>query len=190
MKKRVFFAIDLPEKVKNTFAEFFQDVIDVKEVKWEQVEKLHLTLVFLGFVDEKKIRELTMVLESIIVEHKPFTLTVVPTISAFPTLSNPRVLWLPIEGDVEKLKQVANVLGKGLKKKGFSFDKRFSPHLTIGRCKKWVKKSEKERIVKTVAKTLPEESETFTVGGITLFESKLTPKGSIYNILAYEDFRH
>ena len=191
MKKRVFFAIDLPNEVKDSFTEFFNNVSNIKEVKWERPEKLHLTLIFLGFVDEKKIEELTILLDRIIVEKQSFALTINPaSFSAFPSLSNPRVLWLPIEGDVEKLKIVARALINVLKAKGFVFDKRFSLHLTLGRFRTWMKKDEKERIVKTIHDKLPQRPVTFAVSGITLFESKFTPKGSTYNVLAYEDFRN
>lgn len=189
MKKRVFFAIDLPTETKETFTDFFTEVAGFKAVKWENPEKLHLTLIFLGYVDEKRINELTLLQSSNRVEYKMLTFRIIPKISAFPNPANPRVIWLPIEGDVNKLHYIVKQLAKALKDKKFHFDnRRFSAHLTLGRFRDWVKKEEKELIVDLVKKAIQKGSIEFAVTGLTLFESKLSPKGSVYKILAYEDF--
>lgn len=191
MKKRVFFAIDLPKKVKNSFAELFERVGNIKEVKWEKPEKLHLTLIFLGHVDEKRINELTLLQSSNRVGYKTLTFRIVLKLSAFPTITSPRVLWLPIEGDVDKLHYIVKQLAKALKGTKFRFDDRkFSAHLTLGRFRDRVKKEKKDHILEVIEKALPKGTIEFAVNGITLFESKLGPKGSVYYALAYENFGH
>lgn len=190
MKKRVFIAIDLPQEVKKKFESFFEKVSQIQEVKWEKLEKLHLTLVFLGRTEEEKIQTLTLLLDRIKVNYKSFTFYITPKLSAFPTISNPRVLWLPIKGEIEKLRAMTETLQKMLHDKNFQFDEReFHAHLTLGRFRSGVAKWQKEKALKIIERALPKDAIDFTVGGITLFESTLTPKGSRYTILYYADFR-
>lgn len=191
MKKRVFIAIDLPEKVKKSFADFFKKVQALQEMKWEKPEKLHLTLVFLGGVTEKQISQLVSILSSIVSNRRSSRLSITPSLSGYPTPGNPRVLWLPIEGELIPLQAIADELQKSLKDSDFRFDKRaFHTHLTIGRFRSGIKKWQKQELLKTIEKALPKRSIAFPAGGITLFESSLTPKGSVYNILHHANFRH
>lgn len=191
MKKRVFIAIDLPKEVKETFIIFLGKVKDVHEVKWEKPEKLHLTLVFLGRATENQTLQLVSILDSIVSNQKSLNLSIVPFLSGFPTPSTPRVLWLPIEGELTTLQAVVNELQKILKDNNFRFDERtFHPHLTIGRFRNGVKKWQKQKVLKTIEDALPKRSIMFTVEGLTLFESTLSPKGSVYNVLHYANFGH
>lgn len=191
MKKRVFIAIDLPKTVKEELDEFFKNVKHIIEVKWEKPEKLHLTLAFLGRVNEKKIQELVSILSSMKTNWHPLKLSIMPSISGFPTVSNPRVLWLPIEGELTSLQAIADELQKRLKDGNFRFDEReFHAHLTIGRFKDGIKKWQKQKVVRTIEDTLPKKPIEFIVRGITLFESTLTPKGSVYKVLVYANFGH
>lgn len=190
MKKRVFIAIDLPKEVKKAFVAFFEKVSPIQELKWEKPEKLHLTLSFLGRVDEMQVLQLVSILDSIESNQQSITLSVTPLLSGFPTPSNPRVLWLPIEGELTPLLAAADKLLKKLKDRNFRSDERaFHPHLTIGRFRSGMKKWQKQNILKIVENALPKEEITFTIDGVTLFESTLTPKGSVYKILHYANFR-
>lgn len=190
MKKRVFLALDLPKVIKEEFAGFFKSVQKIKIVKWEQPEKLHLTLVFLGFVKEEKIVQLGSLLKSVVVQQSRFSLEIAPKLSGFPTVSNPRVLWLPLEGDLEILQKIVKALQKILRQEGFKFDKRpFSVHLTLGRFREGFKKWEKEKVVRAIEDELPKLPLEFKIEGIALFESKLTSRGSIYKVLLDENFR-
>lgn len=189
MKKRVFIAIDLPEEVKKHFTDLFNNIAVLQDVKWEKPKKLHLTLVFLGRVTEKQISQLHSIVESIECNQKPLLLSIEPSVSGFPTSSNPRVLWLPIEGELAPLQAIADELQKRLKDSNFHFDERaFHTHLTIGRFRSGVKKWQKEKVVKTVKTALPKGPIEFKADGLTLFESTLTPKESVYKVIHYANF--
>lgn len=191
MKKRVFLAIDLPKAIKEEFTGFFKNVQSLGAVKWEAPEKLHLTLVFLGFIKEEKIVPLGSVLKSVAAQHPKFSLEIAPKLSGFPTISNPRVLWLPLEGDLEIAQKIAKALQKILRREGFKFDQRpFSAHLTLGRFRGGFKKREKGKVVRAIKDELPKLPLKFKIEGIALFESKLSRLGSNYQVLAYENFRN
>lgn len=189
MKKRVFIAVDIPKAIQNTLTKFFDKVYKHKEVKWERAEKLHLTLAFLGFVEEEKVAALISIVKQTASKVNPLSLSIIPKIEGFPTTSNPRVLWLPLAGDIARLKDAADTVQKLLKDARFSFDEReFHGHLTVGRFRAGTKKWQKQPMLNIVKEALPRESIPFEVLGLTLFESRLTPKGSVYKVLAYEDF--
>lgn len=190
MKKRVFFAISLPSSVEKELGDFFENTKKIREVRWEKPEKLHLTLAFLGHIEENNIPILTTLLRSMIVNHKPFLLRILPRISGFPTAKNPRVLWLEIAGDLDKLSSVAESVQKVLKDSSLPFDKRpFSAHLTVGRFRDGVRLGDKQKVLGEVFDALPQHPIEFKVTGVILFESKPSPKGSVYQALAYENFR-
>lgn len=190
MKKRVFIAIDLPKALKDIFVDFFAKVKKIDVVKWEKAEKLHLTLAFLGFIDEIKIPSLISLLTEISQDQSGPIISIRPQIEGFPTASNPRVLWLALAGDVAALEKIAERVSEKLKDKKFTFDDRgFLAHLTIGRFKSGVKKWQKEKIAKAISDVLPQRLPEFTVTGVSLYESRLTAKGSVYNRLHHEDFR-
>lgn len=191
MKKRVFIAIDLPQALKDRFIDFFAKVKKISLVKWEEAEKLHLTLAFLGFIDETRIPSLISLLKEISKNQASPILSIRPQIEGFPSSSNPRVLWLSMVGDVPTLKKIAERVSEKLKDKKFTFDDReFLAHLTIGRFRSSVKKWQKEKIVKAISDVLPQRLPKFPVAGVSLYESRLTAKGSIYHKLHHEDFRN
>ena len=189
MKRRLFVAVDLPDVVKARFNNFFEKTKDIIEVKWEKEQKIHLTLAFLGFVEEERVPSLLLLLKKIGKKQKPFHLLVSPKVEGFPTLSNPRVVWLPIIGDVDSLKQVTDKLRGRLRENNFDFDDRdFVPHLTLGRFRSGVKKWQKEKIVQQIKDLLFPNSLPFKVKGITLYKSQPVREGSFYTKLFYEDF--
>lgn len=191
MKKRVFVGADLSDVVKDEFTRFFKGTSRIEQVKWEKAEKLHLTLVFLGFVEEEKVPKIWTILKNVLVGVSPFSLAIIPKIEGFPKASNPRVIFLPLQGEVAKLRKIAESLKRALRARRFLFDDReFTAHLTIGRFRGGSKKWQKERVLKEVADILPKSVLEFEISGITLYESILTPRGSVYKKLHYENFGH
>lgn len=97
-------------------------------------ENLHLTLKFLGEVEEGRTGAVTDVLEAAARGLAPFTMVLRGT-GAFPRLTAPRVLWIGVEG-ADSLVAFAQRLEDGLAALGFPQGRRpFAPHLTVARVK-------------------------------------------------------
>jgi|SRR5581483_8011884 len=196
MKKRVFFAINLSNPIKETLKIFFDQVKTIENIRWEPIEKLHVTLLFLGYVEEKQIESLRIIIKDTAQQVVPFTLSLVPKLSAFPSLSAPRILWLPVISDGNQLEKIKMLLEGQLEKYHIPFDKKqVTMHVTLGR----VKRFEKENIgqiqqileeTMAVSSWSPKKPLSFVASGKTLFESTLSPRGSKYTVIQYEDFRH
>ncbi len=143
-------------------------------------ENLHITLKFLGNVDEGLVPSIVEVIERSCDGVHPSVLDLRGT-GAFPSLRAPRVLWVGVEGG-EGLVAVARGLEEGLQRLGFERERRrFSPHLTVARVKRPKGKAELVRLMESYHN---QEFGEQRVDEILLKRSELTPSGPIYSTLA------
>ena len=104
------------------------------DLKLVESENVHLTLKFLGEIDEKMVDEIAGVMEESVREVSPFRIKL-RGVGVFPSMNYMRVVWIGLK-DAEKLGVIAEQLENGLTAFGFKKEKRrFSPHVTIGRVK-------------------------------------------------------
>ena len=172
---RAFIAIEVPKKIREKINHFIEEQ-NKKElpIKWVRFENLHITLKFLGEIDDKKKKEITPVIKELTNKFSPFKVTL-EGIGCFPNPRNPRVLWIGVNEGSEQLCLIAKDAETTLSRYGFKEEKRFHPHLTIGRIKKFCKVDD---ILENQIK-----SEPFLADSITLFKSTLKPEGPIYEEL-------
>ncbi|XRO77528.1 RNA 2',3'-cyclic phosphodiesterase [Methanocaldococcus sp. 10A] len=169
---RLFLAIDIPENLKNKIKEF-QEHFKMKGIKLVEKENLHITVKFLGEVDEEKLKEildLDLSIEPIKIKLKH--------IGTFPNSNYIKVIWIKVEN--ENLIEIFKNIDKKLSNLGFKKEKEYVPHLTIGRVK-FIdnKKKLKDRIEKYKDIDFGE----FEAKHIKLYKSTLTPNGPIYEVL-------
>ncbi len=131
---RTFFSIPVPEQVRSVKNMLYSSMKDNNgEVKWVRDYQLHITLSFLGHTPTDAIKMIKTVTKDIFCNHKPIELTIEKT-GCFPTSSRPRVLWLGVAGETDRLELVANDIASSLTPLGYHFDNNsFIPHITIAR---------------------------------------------------------
>ncbi len=175
---RAFIAIELPAKIIEGLKEI-QDKLKNgnNKVVWVKPENIHLTIKFLGDIEVAKIDSIAVLLEDAAAKNRSFDVSV-KGVGGFPTIDNPRVLWVGVEEDGANLIQIYNNLEQGLSILGFKKgDRPFKPHLTLGRIKFLKdKKGLKERLERFKDITLGKCG----VNGICLFQSRLTPEGAVH----------
>jgi 2'-5' RNA ligase len=184
---RAFLAIDLPIEVLNEIRSIQSGLSKTLQgmLRWVRPEAIHLTLKFFGDISGDDIVTISRVMEDHVNGTGPLALDV-KTLGVFPDMNRPRVIWLGISGDVERLIRLQKSMDKKLHEIGFAKEERpFRPHLTLARIK------EPKGLI-GLAKIV-ENSDNYTAGhfdagGLTLFGSQLTPKGAIYTKLAYFAF--
>lgn len=145
-------------------------------VKWLPINKLHLTLVFLGQTDPARIPELTAVMERIAEQHAPFD---VATGDGGGKLHDRRggVAWLRLTTGGHQLAKLSLDLDNAIGSHTFDDKHAPRPHLTVAR-----KVSEAAlNDVRTVASQV---TLGWTVDRLVLFRSHTDPAGSIYEPLA------
>ena len=181
---RSFIAIELPPEIKNSLADLQNQLkAQQADVKWVEPCNIHLTLKFLGEIDDKKIKEVTQILEDTTKDKNTFYIRI-SSMGAFPKINFPRVIWVGIDKGEEEVKQIAKSLEQNLAKIGLPLEDRpFSSHITIGRIRSGLNR---ERLVKglnALETNFGKEFAEFRVTRIILFKSTLTPQGPVYEIL-------
>lgn len=154
---------------------------DLSDIRWVPRENLHLTLKFLGSIDEKKLEPLNQSLRACLADTPRFPVRT-RGIGVFPDdIRRPRVLWVGLEATA--LEPVAASIEDAVHRLGFPREgRKFTPHLTIGRWRQ-TRFNVAADLRKTLAKRENEEFGTFWVNEVIVFESTLRPTGAVYSSL-------
>jgi 2'-5' RNA ligase len=183
---RSFIAIELPSQIKAALAQLQGNLRTSKSaaVKWVDAEGIHLTLKFLGNVDEAEIPAITKALSEAVKGVAPFSLQLGDP-GAFPNTHAPRVVWVGVGGEIEPLNTLHNNVDSVLAPLGFPAEKRaFSPHLTLGRVRDETLPAERRRLGENVAAVKTGARPSFKVESLSLMRSKLSREGAVYSRLA------
>jgi RNA 2',3'-cyclic 3'-phosphodiesterase len=151
----------------------------ISGIRWTPRSNCHLTLKFLGDIDERQIEPVGQVLERELSLFPRFTINA-KGLGVFPDAKRPRVLWVGVEG--KPLAALAEKVEKSLASLGFAQENRkFTPHLTIGRWRQF-KRSNKD-LTDALAKWQDRDFNGSTVHELVLFQSILGPSGAEYRRL-------
>jgi len=181
---RTFIAIELPKEIKDALSEIQEQLKKSgADVKWVLPQNIHLTLKFLGEIDDTDLSKINKIIEDVAKEKNSFRVRI-SCIGAFPKINFPRVIWIGIDEGDNETKAIANELEERIAEAGFPSEERpFSSHITIGRTKSTLNREKLVQNLENLASNFGEGNLVFTVKNITLFKSTLTPKGPIYEIL-------
>jgi len=183
---RSFIAVELPDEVRGALSQIQERLREsVGGVRWVQPASIHLTLKFLGDIRPEQVQPIAAAAARAIQGEPPFTLGV-SGLGAFPNPRKPRVIWVGIEGDVERLGRLETRLEGALEPLGFPREQRaFRPHLTLGRVKDPRRPPDLTRALADV--TVP-TCNSFDVDEILVYKSDLRPTGAIYTKLQHLPF--
>jgi 2'-5' RNA ligase len=179
MEIRSFLAFELPEPIKKIVIQVSGEIRKSSlDVRWVRPEFIHLTVVFMGDIQSDQIPLMGEPLNAVCSNHEPFKISLKP-MGCFPNSRNPRVIWLGIDGDLERMSRFRDDLQHALSPFGIKEEERaFRPHLTLGRFKKPGKRqTELEQILATYRDLA---SPACTLGELVLFRSDLKPGGAVY----------
>ncbi len=174
--RRLFIALNIPEETKEKLLEL-RDSIPLKaEYRWEPKEKLHITISFLGNVDEQKIPLIENVLDEVAMFNKFICL--VTNFASFGVPGTPRVFYAKLVSD-QILFRIEKYFSECLENLDILTDeKQFKPHITLLKGKETVD----EEFVKTFS-SFRFRTFFFQAAEVALFESVLGPLGSTYKQL-------
>jgi 2'-5' RNA ligase len=177
---RTFIAVDIPQDIKMDLDRLISGFRhEGKGIRWVRAQNLHLTLRFLGDVDENSIPGLAESIKTNLNNTKPFDLAL-KGLGGFPNLKKPRVIWIGSNDPENRLYDLAFNVENACREAGFGkSDKKFSAHLTIGRIKfpKGL-----EGILKVIENS-DFASELFSVGEVVIYKSVLSAAGPTYTKL-------
>jgi len=178
---RSFIAIDLPDATRQGLAAVQEQLRQSRAgVRWVKPSSIHLTLKFLGNIHPAQVEDIAPVVAQEVRDQPPITLGAAG-LGAFPSRRKPRVIWIGMEGEVQRLTRIQARVENALEPLGFVRDKRpFRPHLTIGRVKDHRKL---QALIDAMAELKIPEFDSFDVTEIILYKSDLRPTGAIYTKL-------
>jgi len=178
MTFRGFIAVDLPRSpaLDALAADLRKASSSLKVVSTDQ---LHLTLKFLGDVEEGLVPEIVAIIRKATADVPPFEIRVQGT-GAFPNASHMNVIWVGIEG-AEPLAKIAAALDISLEALGFRRERRpWKAHVTLARVKGSRDLDAVRRIVESHA---ADPFGTSRIDAVPLKKSVLTPQGARYTIV-------
>jgi RNA 2',3'-cyclic 3'-phosphodiesterase len=124
---RLFVAIDLPDEVKEHIANI---CFGVPGAKWVPKDQSHLTLRFIGEVDDNRYAQVSYALSEVIASGFDLTIS---GVGHFPPRNRPTVLWVGIEKNEEFIalkKEIDNALKTT---EIAQEDRKFAAHITVAR---------------------------------------------------------
>ncbi|MCD6114873.1 RNA 2',3'-cyclic phosphodiesterase [bacterium] len=184
MLHRIFLAINLPSEIKKRLLNYQKNWQNLP-CRWTKPENLHITLLFLGNLDDNQLSETIKISQEVAKRHNPFLIELKKICYGPPNKKPPRMVW--VEG---KLNQELAELQKDLEDSIFQLDsykykagkqkeaRPYRPHITLARIKQWEFRRLEDR---------PEISEdinlSFEVESFEIMESFLKRSGAEYEIL-------
>jgi RNA 2',3'-cyclic 3'-phosphodiesterase len=158
------------------------------ELKWVEPENLHVTLLFLGEVDEREVPKVCRVVAERSQGHAAFPM-VVETVGCFPTPRRPRVVWVGVGEGQGQVVTLHDAVEEGLLELGGyrREARRYTPHITLGRVKR--EEGGGEELAGLLAKKADWQAGETTVREVLVMSSQLTPEGPVYSVLSRAPLR-
>jgi 2'-5' RNA ligase len=182
MSMRLFVAVDPSDAVRDALAAAIESGRGLAPgAKWVRPAAIHLTLAFLGYVDDALAPAIDRALAGVAQRHGPVELAA-RTVGSFGGARRPRVLWAGLEGGVPALQALQRDVEAALVPLGYQPEERdFRPHLTLARARE----GRGDPALATARDALHERDlGTFTAGELILYQSQLSPHGAKYLALA------
>ena len=189
MKHRIFIAINLPEDIKKRFVDY-QSKWPELPIRWTKKENLHITLVFLGYLNDDELLEICKITKEVASRNQSFSINLNKICYGPPKKMPPRMVWVEsaapekseefgkLQIDLEKSLMIPEEAHPTLSQK--ERGRAFSPHITLGRIKTW----EFRQIEPEERPEVNEEINlSFELNSIEVMESELKRGGSEYTIL-------
>ena len=175
-EKRVFVAIDISEAARGAVTEHMSRLRELYpniRARWAAAANLHITMRFVGNVDPFQLKELNECVRTTAHAFEEFELTLAETGNFGRRRDRTDTLWIGVEAADGRLGAMASALEDGPSRK-------FVPHLTIARIKD--ARGAGPMIEEHLSSDFQPAS--FIVRELVIYESTLTPTGSVYSVLS------
>lgn len=174
---RLFVAIELSPAVRKALVDLQRRLgAHGSIVRWVPAEQLHLTVKFLGEVDDRQVAAVGNAVTDCGTQLGPFTMGTAGA-GCFPPRGNVRVVWGGVTDSDGRLSALVERVEAAMESLGFARERRpFSPHITVGRVREGAA-TDALRSALGAASLASAEQE---VAGMTLMSSVLSPRGPTY----------
>src|SRR5262245_25409439 len=180
---RTFIAVDFGKAIRDRVGALQEALARTGvEVKWVEPENLHVTLLFLGEVDDRDLPSVCNCVAEACQQQAAFTLSV-EAVGCFPNARRPRVVWVGVGEGAQELVALHNALEPPLLALGCyrREERQYTPHVTLGRVKS---DRPTEKLAAALAKQASWQGGQTPVREVLVLSSELTPQGPIYSVLS------
>ena len=182
---RLFIGVELEERVKEAAAavgeSLRRELGQRVDARWVPAANLHITLWFLGEVEESRVELVFRSLDRQFSE--PAFDVEVSRLGAFPPSGKPRVFWLGVSAGADSLARLHAELTTRLEPIGFESERRaYSAHLTIARVKD-ISRGVSPRDLRAMLQARPADAGGCRIEAVTVFRSRVSSKGATYETL-------
>ncbi len=180
---RTFIGLDVGKEIRRRLVALQEILARAgSEVKWVEADNLHVTLLFLGEVDNREVVDVCQVAAESIQPQPAFTMSI-ETAGCFPNPRRPRVLWVGVGEGVQEVCALHDALEGPLLELGCyrREERQYTPHVTLGRVKS---DRPADKLAVALAKQAKWKGGTVPVREVLVLSSELTPKGPIYTVLS------
>ncbi|MFN0159506.1 MAG: RNA 2',3'-cyclic phosphodiesterase [Bacteroidota bacterium] len=177
---RLFIAIDTPSPIKTQISAIQSRLRHAgTDVKWESVDKFHITLKFLGNTTDHLLPACVTCTREIAERFPPLSVAY-RNIGCFPDEREPKIVWAGVDDPSGNLERLHKAIDQAFQQLGFESEQRaFYPHVTIGR----VKSQHNIRGLITTMESVTLESQPVQITEVALMKSELHSSGSVYTAL-------
>lgn len=152
------------------------------DLRWVDPTGIHLTLAFLGELDDEKLKKAVAAATYAAAQSRPFSYRL-SGLGTFGPAHDPRVLWMGISELSGLLDMAQHTLTLALEQQGFAPDTRpFSPHLTLARIKTRLN-PEKLQLLQQLLSRSQTTSPDYHVTYLSVMKSELSASGARYSCL-------
>lgn len=173
---RLFTAFSVPDTVRESLVLETAPLRGAyPDLKWVGMNTFHITIDFLGEVEDRALKTICEAMETAGPMQEPFTMSY-QGLGAFPGKGRPKVVFLKAERGIDECRTVQRGFAYGMKHQASEERKKFTPHITLARIRNsrsWPDVSREGRSVSAV----------FEVNRIILYSSHLKPSGAEYEEL-------
>jgi 2'-5' RNA ligase len=180
---RTFLAIPLNKAVRDRLVSLQERMTGLgADVKWVEPDNLHVTLLFLGEVDERDVMPICSAAAEVGRLHAAISMSV-ETVGCFPNIHRPRVVWVGVGEGAAEVTALHDALEPPLLELGCyrREERHFTPHITLGRVKA---ERTGAAITATLSKFADWQAGEVRATEIHVLSSELTPKGPVYSVLS------
>ena len=180
---RTFIAIPLGDEVHRKSKRLIERIRQPGDgIKWVPTDNLHLTLKFLGEVDNTEVPAVCNVVHDVCADRDPFELHFAGT-GGFPSINRPRVLHIKIEDVSGTLTEIVSELEDQYAELGFKREPRdYTPHLTLGRTKGGSRRAG-EQVIERLRSEQQTEVGAMLADSVQVIASFLDKQGPTYQVM-------
>lgn len=187
---RVFIALELSESLQRFLGEIIAGgARDLPALRWVNPAGIHLTLAFLGEINDERLALAAEAARAAATQVNPFSYRLSAP-GVFASIQQPRVVWMGVDEPTGRLLRLQSLLTRELARRDFELDVRpFSPHLTLARIKHPLSPVEQRHLQRLLANTLP-SPDSYPVGVLHVMKSELLRGGAKYSPLSEIPLKH